>query len=92
MLACAGLSHASQDSTPLASISNSVAARFQQVGQLMEGGASQGRKAEVAYKPSGDRTASKAQLASDKDSNNAMLVAGLLIMGVIIKRRYGKGD
>lgn len=95
LLACAGIAHASVQSSALTPISDTLAVHVQQVSQLLDSNAPKSLKTEVVYNGSGgggNRNMPAAAASTDRDGNHAMLVAGLMIMGVIIKRRYGKND
>lgn len=92
MLACAGISQASIQPSFLTPISDSLAAEYRQISKMMDGNPSNGRKTDVAYSISADRQARQVVAPPEEESNHAMLIAGLMIMGVIIKRRHGNRD
>lgn len=98
-LTCAGASYAAIDAAAVKPVNAPFSVRVsQQVQQFVNGlygtpaatlksaasyeGSSRSRAAAVDSKAGG----------SSEPAGNAMLLAGVLIMGVIIKRRYGKGN
>lgn len=93
MLACTGVAQASVVSTAQAVRSDVVTARGQQASNLIGDNAKDGLKTRVVFDTRTSRAdASVDSPTEEKESSALLLVAGLLIMGVIIRRRSGRFD
>lgn len=88
------------ESKALAPLSDPLSARIEQALQLLRGSPNaSGVKTQLGTADSSgnSRSLTRTQTAQapapdDERGSYVMALAGLMIMGVIIKRRYGKGD
>lgn len=91
---------AALESKALAPLSDPLSARIEQAVQLLRGAPAQGVKTQLGTAEANTgssrsltRTQGAQAAATEEDQGSyVMMLAGLMIMGVIIKRRYGKGD
>ncbi|RCW76049.1 hypothetical protein [Pseudorhodoferax soli] len=96
-LTCAGTAQAANESGTVSSVTNQITGQLQQLAQFAQGNPTTAPKTQTAFDAGGtgsrSRTAATAPaLEAEEQTGQAMLLAGLLVMGVIIKRRYGKRD
>lgn len=96
-LTCAGMTHAANESGTVSSMANQVSTQLHQWAQVLQGNPAPTPKTQMAFDAgstnSRNRTAAAgAPAQAEEQTGQAMLLAGLLVMGVIIKRRYGKRD
>jgi hypothetical protein len=96
-LTCAGTAQAANEADTVSSVTNQISSRLQLLTQFVQGNPATAPKTQTAFDagtPSNrSRTTTNAPVAqAEEQTGQAMLLAGLLVMGVIIKRRYGKRD
>ncbi|WP_326533363.1 hypothetical protein [Pseudorhodoferax sp.] len=85
------------ESKALAPLSDPLSARIEQALQLLRGAPAQGVKTQLGTADASSgrsltRTQATAPEPDDERGSYVVMLAGLMIMGVIIKRRYGKGE
>lgn len=97
-LSCAGMAQAANEADAVSSVTNQISSRLQQLAQFVQGSPAATPKTQTAFDAGsiGNRsrtmgTGGQATQAEEQ-TGQAMLLAGLLVMGVIIKRRSGKRD
>lgn len=98
-LTCAGMTQAANESDSVSSVMSQISGQLQQLAQFVQGNPSASTpKAQTAFDTAGVSNRSRTTAISapapqaEEQTGQAMLLAGLLVMGVIIKRRYGKRD
>lgn len=98
-LTCVGMAHAANESDSVSSVTSRIGGQLQQLAQFVQGNPTATTpKAQTAFETAGSSNRSRTAAASaqapqaEEQTGQAMLLAGLLVMGVIIKRRYGKRD
>ncbi len=95
MLTSVGVSQASIDAPSLRPFADSVVARLHEVGAVLQYATAENNiRLQTSFDTaaSGARKIANAQARPDNEGNHAMLIAGLMIMGVIIRRRYGSRE
>lgn len=85
------------ESKTLSPLPDPLSARFEQAVQLLRGSADSGVKTQrgtAADAGGRSLTRTQATVANPEQGRGdyVMLLAGVMIMGVIVRRRYGRGD
>lgn len=97
-LSCAGMAQAANESDAVSSVTNQISSRLQQLVQFVQGNPAAAPKTQTAFEAGSISNRSRTMAAgapvpqAEEQTGQAMLLAGLLVMGVIIKRRSGKRD
>lgn len=95
-LACAGMTYAANESDTVPKVTSQISGRLQQLLQFVQGNPTVAPKAQTVFDGVSSRSRTTVTnapaLQAEEQTGQAMLLAGLLVMGVIIKRRYGKRD